>query len=137
MLARDAGFLLYSRLWGTIQSFNCRNQEMALRHYLPHCLGPDYSNLAIYNHSDLLRAGNYPERIARLKEMADVILIDEAHHFRNPGIKGKEGEQRKSHYWQGRTARMQSSSVTGIVPMIVPFPVPMHLRHLAATRASA
>jgi hypothetical protein len=31
MLARDAGFLLYSRLWGTVQSFNCRNQAWLLK----------------------------------------------------------------------------------------------------------
>jgi hypothetical protein len=34
-----------------------------------------------------------------LKTNADVFIIDEAHHFRNPGIRGEEGA-RKSHYWQ-------------------------------------
>lgn len=64
-----------------------------LRRYLPHLKG-DYSNLAIYNHTDLLRGNEYPEKFERLKEMADVIVIDEGHHFRNPGVKDK------THYWK-------------------------------------
>jgi PLD-like domain/Uncharacterized conserved protein (DUF2075) len=75
--------------------------EKTLDQYLPHLSGGDYSNLAIYNHTDLLRGGKYPEKIKRLREMADVIVVDEAHHFRNPGLKGEEGD-RKSHYWQLR-----------------------------------
>jgi superfamily II DNA or RNA helicase len=74
--------------------------EMALNRYLPHLSGGDYSNLAVYNHTDLLRAGKFPERMKRLTEMADVIIVDEAHHFRNPGIRGEEGAPRQSHYWQ-------------------------------------
>jgi len=73
--------------------------DFALRRYLPDLLGPDYSNLAIYNHTDLLRGGRYPDAMQRLKQMADVVIVDEAHHFRNPGIKGEEGEI-LSHYWQ-------------------------------------
>lgn len=49
----------------------------------------DFSNLSIFNHTDLLRGGEYPERLKRIKELADVIIIDEAHHFRNPGVIGK------------------------------------------------
>jgi hypothetical protein len=55
---------------------------------MPHLAGGDFSNLAIFNHTDLLRGGDYPERLLRIKEMADVVLIDEAHHFRNPGFSG-------------------------------------------------
>jgi len=33
-----------------------------------------------------LRGGEYPERLAKIKEMTDVIIIDEGHHFRNPGV---------------------------------------------------
>jgi len=72
--------------------------ERVLREYLPHLFG-DFSNLVILNHTDLLRSGEFPERLKRVKEMADAIVIDEAHHFRNPGVKGEEGE-RQSHYWQ-------------------------------------
>ncbi len=72
--------------------------EKELKRYLPDLIG-DFSNLVIFNHTDLLRGGEYPERFKKVKEMADVILIDEAHHFRNPGVKGEEDE-RQSRYWQ-------------------------------------
>ena len=72
--------------------------ENKLRQYLPELFG-EYSNLAIYNHTDLLRAGEYPERLKRIRELADVIIIDEAHHFRNPGLKGEDPTIPLSHYW--------------------------------------
>jgi superfamily II DNA or RNA helicase len=62
--------------------------EQALRQYLPHLAGGDFSNLAVFNHTDLQRGGDFPARFARVKEMADAVLIDEAHHFRNPGQGG-------------------------------------------------
>ena len=31
------------------------------------------------------RKGDFPERFRRIAELADVVVIDEAHHFRNPG----------------------------------------------------
>ena len=58
--------------------------EREIRRYLRHLSGGDFSGLAIYNHTDLLREGEFPYRFERLKESADVIIIDEAHHFRNP-----------------------------------------------------
>jgi len=70
--------------------------EKELRNHLPD-LGGDFSNLAVFSHTDLLRTGDYPERLARIKEQADVIIIDEAHHFRNPGFRGESG--RKNRYW--------------------------------------
>lgn len=72
--------------------------ESKLRQYLPELFG-EYSNLAIYNHTDLLRGGEYPDRLNRIKELADVIVVDEAHHFRNPGIKGDDPTEPLSHYW--------------------------------------
>lgn len=72
--------------------------EDKLRRYLPELFG-EYSNLAIYNHTDLLRGGEYPERLRRVKELADVVVIDEAHHFRNPGLKGEDPSNPLSHYW--------------------------------------
>jgi len=56
----------------------------------------DFSNLAVYNHTDLTREGEFPEKLARLAEMADVVIIDEAHHFRNRGLMGE------SRYWKLR-----------------------------------
>ena len=70
--------------------------EPAIRRYLPH-IGGDFSNLVLFNQTDLGRRGEYTHRFERIKEMADVIIIDEAHHFRNPGIKGT-GERRPSRY---------------------------------------
>jgi superfamily II DNA or RNA helicase len=72
--------------------------EDTMKSYLPH-LGGDFSNLVIFNHTDLLRKGEYQERLERVKEKADAIVIDEAHHFRNPGIKG-EGARSPSRYWR-------------------------------------
>ena len=63
--------------------------EKEIRRYLPHLWG-DFSNLVIFNHTDLLRIGDFQSRFDRIKEMADVFVIDEAHHFRNPGIKGEK-----------------------------------------------
>lgn len=56
--------------------------EANLRRYLPSVRG-HFSNLAIYNHTDLLRGGDYPELIQEVAEKVDAIVIDEAHHFRN------------------------------------------------------
>jgi len=60
-----------------------------LREWLPHIGGiggnMDFSNLAVFSHTDLGRKGDFPERFRRMTELADVVVIDEAHHFRNPG----------------------------------------------------
>jgi len=68
--------------------------ESNLRRYLPELFG-DFSNLVLINHTDLQRGGDWIEKIQRLKEQADVIVIDEAHHFRNPSTK-----KDTSRYWQ-------------------------------------
>src|SRR5581483_1537216 len=70
--------------------------EKTLKRYLPH-LGGDFSNLVIYNHTDLNRGGEFTARLDRLRETADVIVVDEAHHFRNPGSEGT-GLRRPSRY---------------------------------------
>ena len=63
-----------------------------LRRWLPHIGGigggADFSNLAVFSHTDLGRKGDFPERFKRITELADVVVIDEAHHFRNPGRRG-------------------------------------------------
>ena len=50
--------------------------------YLPDEYG-DYSNLAIYSHTDLLREGKYQAKMEKIARVVDAIVIDEAHHFRN------------------------------------------------------
>ena len=66
--------------------------EPHLRRLLPHIGGvgggADFSNLAVFSHTDLGRKGDFPERFRRIGELADVVVIDEAHHFRNPGRQG-------------------------------------------------
>ena len=63
----------------------------AIRRYLPHVgglAGGDFSNLVIFSHTDLSRGGDFPERFDRITQLAHAVIIDEAHHFRNPGRKG-------------------------------------------------
>ena len=70
--------------------------ERAIRDYLPHIggvRGGDFSSLVVFNHTDLGRGGDFPYRFERIKELADAIVIDEAHHFRNLG---RRGEQKRS-----------------------------------------
>jgi superfamily II DNA or RNA helicase len=79
--------------------------EPHLRDWLPHIGGiggsADFSNLAVFSHTDLGRKGDFPERFQRIAELADVVVIDEAHHFRNPGRRGSEdGEADPSRYFR-------------------------------------
>lgn len=60
----------------------------------------DFSSLSVFSHTDL-STRNY-ERFQRISELADVFIIDEAHHFRNVGKKGNPdtwGDSR-SRYWR-------------------------------------
>jgi len=72
--------------------------ERELRKRLPDVF-KGYSRLKIFSHTDLMRKSEQ-EELERVAEEADVIIIDEAHHFRNTGTKGDEGEGRKSRYWR-------------------------------------
>ncbi len=95
--------------------------ERNLRKYLPH-LFKGFSNLRIFNHTDLMRSGDFPEEIQRMKEQADVLIIDEAHHFRNRGLaKTKEGEIR-SRYW-----KLYDLAETKTVFLLTATPVNNHL----------
>jgi superfamily II DNA or RNA helicase len=63
-----------------------------LKRHLPHIGGvdgsADFSNLSVFSHTDLTRALEFPERFERIAELADAVVIDEAHHFRNTGKRG-------------------------------------------------
>ncbi len=76
--------------------------EPHLREWLPHIGGgaADFSNLAVFSHTDLSRKGDFPERFSRVAELADVVIIDEAHHFRNPGTRGSESGKQPSRYYR-------------------------------------
>lgn len=73
--------------------------ERALRQRLPHLFGK-YSQLEIFNHTDLMRGGEMAEDINSVRERADVIIVDEAHHFRNTGTKGESEDDPQSRYWK-------------------------------------
>ena len=72
--------------------------ERALRQRLPHLFGK-YSQLEIFNHTDLMRGGQVAEDLESVRARADVILVDEAHHFRNTGTKGNPDDP-QSRYWK-------------------------------------
>ena len=78
--------------------------EPHLREWLSHIGGvgggTDFSNLAVFSHTDLSRKGDFPERFRRIAELADVVIIDEAHHFRNPGTRGSENGREPSRYYR-------------------------------------
>jgi superfamily II DNA or RNA helicase len=78
--------------------------EPHLHQYLSHIGGvgggADFSNLTVFSHTDLTREGDFPARFKRVAELADAVVIDEAHHFRNPGRKGdpEEGTNASRYY---------------------------------------
>ncbi len=74
--------------------------ESKIRKHIPEILG-GFLPFRVFNHTDLLRkASQIQHELTQVKEQAEVIIIDEAHHFRNTGIRGEEGEERKSRYWE-------------------------------------
>ena len=96
--------------------------ERSLRKYLPD-LFRGFSNLKIFNHTDLMRGGDYPEDLQRMKDQADVILIDEAHHFRNRGLATSEEGEIRSRYW-----KLYDLAENKTVFLLTATPVNNHLR---------
>lgn len=72
--------------------------ESKIKRYLPELLDGFYC-FRIYNHTDLCRE-QIQFQIQQICQQADVIIIDEAHHFRNTGIKSENDPSRKSRYWR-------------------------------------
>ena len=73
--------------------------QPSLARFAPHLNKQYYSGLRILNHTDLMRGvspdgTDYPKLWNEIEEAADMILVDEAHHFRNTGLKDK------SNYWK-------------------------------------
>ena len=67
---------------------------------MPHIFSEDFSNLAIFSHTDLQRDG-FKERFERISAIADAVVIDEAHHFRNRAQTGDaETWEKRSRYWR-------------------------------------
>ena len=72
--------------------------ERELRNRLPDVF-KGFSRLKIFSHTDLMR-DSMQEELDQVAAQADIVIIDEAHHFRNTGTKGDEGLKRKSRYWR-------------------------------------
>lgn len=70
--------------------------ERVIPTYLPN-LNSGFVNFVLYNHTDLQRKGKFARDLELTIRDADAIIIDEAHHFRNPGIKGT-GIKEESRY---------------------------------------
>ena len=62
--------------------------EASINRYLPNLGGVFGTGFVILNHSDLLRGGKWQRDLEDVAARADAIIIDEAHHFRNPGTLG-------------------------------------------------
>ncbi|MGE0883665.1 MAG: helicase-related protein [Blastocatellales bacterium] len=73
--------------------------EFVLRDRLPQVWG-EFGGLRIFNHTDLLRGGEFPDRFRSIRESAHVIIVDEAHHFRNTGTRGATENDPRSRYWK-------------------------------------
>lgn len=76
-----------------------------LKRHLSHIGGvggsADFSNLTVFSHTDLTRALDYPERFERITDLADAVVIDEAHHFRNTGKRGDTADPfERSRYYR-------------------------------------
>ncbi len=107
--------------------------EPHLRQWLPHLGGfggsGDFSDLVLFSHTDLHRKGDFPARFQRITELADAVIVDEAHHFRNRGSRGDpdEEEDRRSRYWRlydllDHADRLTSSKRSSLAP----HPPPTH-----------
>ena len=80
--------------------------EPHLREWLPNLGGvggaSDFSNVVLFSHTDLNRKGDFPERFRNIAALADAVIVDEAHHFRNRGRQKRpdDVEDRRSRYWR-------------------------------------
>jgi hypothetical protein len=74
--------------------------EKTIRKYCPELLS-GFLPFKVLNHTDLIREPsgdvNWPQVMEDIRTQADVVVIDEAHNFRNPGIAGR-GRLRPSRY---------------------------------------
>ena len=58
-----------------------------------------FSRLKLFSHTDLLR-DKLQDELEQVREQAHIVIIDEAHHFRNTGTRGDNEGDRKSRYWR-------------------------------------
>ena len=69
-----------------------------LKERLPKLFG-DFTNVKVIAHTDL-STHNAPALVEQLRERADVVIIDEAHNFRNHGRKGDDEDTPRSRWWR-------------------------------------
>ncbi len=78
--------------------------ERNIKRYLPHLLN-GFLSFKIFNHTDLMRGvsadgTDFPSIFEQMKDQADAVVIDEAHHFRNRGLANVEDDGIRSRYWK-------------------------------------
>ena len=91
--------------------------EATLKNYLPHAFGA-WGGLRLFSHTDLGREGRvddgsgmtWDELWDDVAANADAFVIDEAHHFRNPGAVGSD-TKRESRY--RKLARIAAAKPNG------------------------
>lgn len=84
--------------------------EVNLERYMPELTGHTYNRLQLFNHTDLLRDENWQKELERVKKMADVVIIDEAHHFRNKGLLNNSRYWRLFNIVEGKTVFMLTAT---------------------------
>jgi superfamily II DNA or RNA helicase len=72
--------------------------EPELARLLPELSG-EFTNVRVMAHTDLSRQ-DAQQRVERLAERADVVIVDEAHNFRNHGSRGDDDDSPKSRWWR-------------------------------------
>ena len=80
--------------------------EVTIKKLMPEILEGFFS-FKIYNHTDLLREG-YQEKMDQVAKQAEVVIIDEAHHFRSRS----SGRYRKLFEMMGQGPRKQMFMLT-------------------------
>lgn len=88
--------------------------EPEIKRRLPHLRG-EFTNLKVMAHTDL-STREAMDRVRSLAERADVVIIDEAHNFRNRGVLGPDPLNPKARWYrmqqicQGKTAFMLTAT---------------------------
>lgn len=72
--------------------------EPELNRLLPELTG-EFTNVRVMAHTDL-STQDALERVKRLAQRVDVVIIDEAHNFRNHGSRGTDDESPRSRWWR-------------------------------------
>lgn len=73
--------------------------EPELGRYLPSLAGGEFSTVLVKAHTDL-STQDAPDLVERLRERVDIVIIDEAHNFRNHGKSGDDIESPRSRWWR-------------------------------------